>query len=147
VVKWKQAEYMRTRIGEEFSGHVSGVVAFGVFVELEEVFVEGLVHVSDLADDYYRYDETGHRLVGERRGRVIRLGDPLQVRVKGINEELMEVNLEPLPQSPEPERRARGRRPESPKEGRSPGKGERPRRKPGPRQIRVRKVHGRGPHR
>jgi ribonuclease R len=147
VVKWKQAEYMRTRIGEEFSGHVSGVVAFGVFVELEEVFVEGLVHISDLTDDYYRYDETGHRLVGERWGRVIRLGDPLKVRVKGINDELMEVNLELLPQSAEPERRERGRHLVSTKEGRSAGKPERPRRRPGPRQTRVRKVHGRGPRR
>jgi ribonuclease R len=96
VVKWKQAEYMRAHVGEEFAGHVTGVVAFGLFVQLEEAFVEGLVHVADLKDDYYRYDESGHRLVGQRHGRALRLGDALRVRVKGINEELMEVNLEPI---------------------------------------------------
>ncbi len=96
VVKWKQLEFMRAHVGEEFSGHVTGVVAFGVFVQLEEAFVEGLVHVADLKDDYYRYDETGHRLVGQRWGRVLRLGDAVRVRVKGINEEFMEVNLEPI---------------------------------------------------
>jgi ribonuclease R len=96
VVKWKQLEFMRAHVGEEFSGHVTGVVAFGVFVQLEEAFVEGLVHVADLKDDYYRYDEAGHRLVGQRWGRVLRLGDAVRVRVKGINEEFMEVNLEPI---------------------------------------------------
>jgi ribonuclease R len=96
VVKWKQAEFMRAHLGETFRGHVTGVVAFGLFVQLDEVFVEGLVHVSDLDDDFYRYDEIGHRLTGQRRGRVIRLGDSLGVRVKGIDDELMEVELEPL---------------------------------------------------
>ena len=96
VVKWKQAEFMRAHVGEEFGGHVSAVVAFGLFVQLDEVYVEGLVHVSALGDDYYRYDEAGHRLVGQRQGRVLRLGDALRVRVKGIDEEFMEVNLEPI---------------------------------------------------
>ncbi len=111
VVKWKQTEYMRARVGEEFSGHVTGVVAFGFFVQLEEVYVEGLVHVADLTDDFYRYDETGHRLVGQRRGRAIRLGDAVRVRVKGVNEEFMEVNLEPLLPPPEPVSRERRTRP------------------------------------
>ncbi|MBZ5590343.1 MAG: ribonuclease R [Acidobacteriia bacterium] len=106
VVKWKQLEFMRAHVGEEFSGHVTGVVAFGMFVQLDQVFVEGLVHVSDLRDDFYRYDETGHRLVGQRQGRTIRLGDAVRVRVKGINEEFLEVNLEPLLPPPEPNRRA-----------------------------------------
>ncbi|MGD1148340.1 MAG: ribonuclease R [Thermoanaerobaculaceae bacterium] len=106
VVKWKQLEFMRAHVGEEFSGHVTGVVAFGMFVQLDQVFVEGLVHVSDLRDDFYRYDETGHRLVGQRQGRVIRLGDAIRVRVKGINEEFLEVNLEPLLTPPEAPRRS-----------------------------------------
>ncbi len=96
VVQWKQAQYMRARIGEEFVGHVTGVVAFGLFVQLTEVFVEGLVHVAELRDDFYRYDEAGHRLVGQRHGNVFRLGDELRVRVKGIDEEYMEINLEPV---------------------------------------------------
>ncbi len=147
VVKWKQTEYMRARIGEEFSGHVTGVVAFGMFVQLEEVFVEGLVHVADLTDDFYRYDETGHRLVGQRRGRVIRLGDPLRVRVKGIDEEFMEVKLQPLLPPISVERRERGRTPE-PAEARKPrGTIGRPPRRPSPRTIRAHKVSGRGKRR
>jgi ribonuclease R len=98
VVKWKQAEFMRAHIGEEFSGHVSGVVAFGLFVQLDEVYAEGMVHVTDMKDDYYTYDETGHRLVGRRLGGVFRLGDALRVRVKGIDEEYMEVDLELISQ-------------------------------------------------
>ncbi len=94
VVQWKQAEFMRERIGERFHGHVTGVVAFGLFVQLDEVYVEGMVHVSSMRDDYYRYDELGHRLVGERGGRVFRLGDPVEVRVSAIDEEHMEVELE-----------------------------------------------------
>ena len=119
VVKWKQLEFMRAHVGEEFSGHVTGVVAFGVFVQLEEAFVEGLVHVADLKDDYYRYDEGGHRLVGQRWGRVLRLGDALRVRVKGINEEFMEVNLEPIlpPQRSGPERTRTPRRVPAPDAG------------------------------
>jgi len=113
VVRWKQTEFMRAHVGEEFSGHVSGVVAFGLFVQLDEVYAEGLVHVSDMKDDYYRYDETGHRLVGQRRGGVFRLGDALRVRVKGIDEEHMEVDLE-LVEAPRPHRAERG-----------PGRGER----------------------
>jgi ribonuclease R len=121
VVRWKQTEFMRAHVGEEFSGHVSGVVAFGLFVQLDEVYAEGLVHVSDMKDDYYRYDETGHRLVGQRRGGVFRLGDALRVRVKGIDEEHMEVDLE-LVEAPRPHRAERG-----------PGRGERKPLAPGTR--------------
>ena len=111
VVRFKQVRFMRGKIGEEFAGHVAGVTAFGVFVQLAEIFVEGLVHVFDLKDDYYRYDETAHRLVGERRGRVLRLGDPLRVRVTGIDEEHMEVRFAPVGEPSAPTKPARtGRR-------------------------------------
>jgi ribonuclease R len=139
VVKWKQLEYMRAHIGEEFGGHVTGVVAFGLFVQLEEIYVEGLVHLSDLTDDFYRYDETGHQLVGRRRGRTLRLGDALRVRVKGIDEEFMEIKLQPLLPPAEPERRERHRRVKP--------RAQRPSRRPTPRSVRIRKVHGRGPRR
>jgi len=147
VVKWKQMEYMRAHIGEEFSGHVTGVVAFGLFVQLEEVYVEGLVHVADLTDDFYRYDETGHRLVGQRRGRVLRLGDPLKVVVKGIDDEFMEVKLQPLLPPPGPERGRRARRAEGAEERKSPSRVARTRRRPRPRNIQLHKGHGRGPRR
>ena len=111
VVKWKQAEYMRAHVGEEFVGHVTGVVAFGLFVQLAEVFVEGLIHVAEMKDDFYRYDETGHRLVGQRHGGVLRLGDEIRVRVKGIDEEMMEVDLEPVARAADREEKGRTRRP------------------------------------
>ncbi|HVN76132.1 MAG TPA: ribonuclease R [Thermoanaerobaculaceae bacterium] len=142
VVKWKQVEYMRARIGEEFSGRVTGVVAFGMFVQLDEVFVEGLVHVADLRDDFYRYDETGHRLVGQQRGRVLRLGDAVRVRVKGIDEEFMEVKLEPILPPIPVERRERGRRLEPAEDGKPARKAGRPPRRPTPRTIRRGKSRG-----
>ena len=130
VAKWKRVDYMRAHLGEEFSGHVTGVVAFGLFLQLDEVFVEGLVHISDMHDDFYRYDEVGHRLVGERRGRVVRLGDAMRVRVKGIDEERIEVELEPLlePLDPLPRKRRSNREP-GPSRDRQPS----PRRPRGPR--------------
>ncbi len=96
AVRWKQAEFMRSRIGEVFQGHITGVFAFGAYVQLDEVFVEGLVHVRDLRDDYYRYDEAGHRLVARHTGRELRLGDPIDVRVLAVVDETLEVRLEPV---------------------------------------------------
>lgn len=125
VVRWKQAEFMRARIGEEFTGHVTGVTAFGLFVQLAEVFVEGLVHVSALTDDFYRYDELGHRLVGQRHGRVVRLGDEMRVRVRGINEERWEVELDPLLTRVLPESRGASRRPPG-RGGRASSRADRP---------------------
>ncbi len=136
VVKWKQAEFMRAHIGEEFSGHVSGVVAFGIFVQLDEVYAEGMVHVTDMKDDYYNYDETGHRLVGRRLGGVFRLGDSLRVRVKGIDEEYMEVDLELVGGAVARTRRERGKPPAEKRQPRPPTRKRAPggsRRRPGRR--------------
>ena len=80
-IKMKQAEYMLRHLGEEFDGLISGVVAFGIFVELPQLLVEGLVHISDLEDDYYIFEEKMYRLKGQKSGRVYRLGDPVRVRV------------------------------------------------------------------
>ncbi|MGQ9495159.1 MAG: ribonuclease R [Thermoanaerobaculaceae bacterium] len=93
VVRWKQAEFMRDKIGQEFTGHITGVLAFGVFVQLDEIFVEGLVHISTIDHERYRYEEDGHRLVGERSGHVLRLGDAVRVTVVGVDEENMGVDL------------------------------------------------------
>ena len=80
-VKMKQAEYMMRHLGEEFDGLISGVVAFGIFVEIPQLLVEGLVHISDLEDDYYIFEEKMHRLKGQNSGRIYRLGDPVRVKV------------------------------------------------------------------
>jgi len=84
-IKARVAEYMSTRIGEEFWGIISGVQDFGFFVMLEDTLVEGLVHVSSLSDDYYTVDSTGTMLVGSRTGRCYRVGDRVLVRVDKVD--------------------------------------------------------------
>jgi ribonuclease R len=80
----KKAEFMLDKIGEEFEGIISSVTSFGMFVELDNL-VEGLVHVSYLTDDYYRYNEKLHALVGERTAKIYRIGDIVNVRVVKVN--------------------------------------------------------------
>ncbi len=84
-VALKKAEFMEKHLGEEFPGTVSGVTAFGFFVLLDEYYVEGLVHVNSLMDDYYSLRESEYALIGERTGRRFRLGDPLRVTVSRVN--------------------------------------------------------------
>jgi ribonuclease R len=81
VNNWLKCYYMRDRIGEEFAGTIAAVVPFGVFVALDSVYVEGLVHVSELGEDYFQYDNVKHQMLGERSGKRYRLGDRLQVRL------------------------------------------------------------------
>ncbi|TCT18799.1 RNAse R [Melghiribacillus thermohalophilus] len=80
----KKAEYMQSKIGEEFDGVISSVTNFGMFVELPNT-VEGLVHVSYLTDDYYHFDERHYALIGERTGNIYRIGDEVRVRVVNVN--------------------------------------------------------------
>jgi ribonuclease R len=88
-------------------------MGFGVFVELDEVFSDGLIHISDLEDDYYTFDEGRHRLVGERTGRTWRLGDPVKVRLVRVNLESFQVELAPV--GVKPDRRAAEARDRGPK--------------------------------
>ena len=81
AVKLKKAEYMLEHVGEEYDGVISGVTGWGFYVELPNT-VEGLVHIMTLKDDYYNFDEENYCLVGERHGRVFRLGEPVRVRVR-----------------------------------------------------------------
>src|SRR4029453_10826348 len=84
---------MADKVGDEFDGYITGVGAFGLFIELIEHFVEGLVHVSTMADDYYRFVEKAHILKGENRGRVYRLGDRVRVQVIKVDMERRQVDL------------------------------------------------------
>jgi ribonuclease R len=84
-VALKKAEFMEQHLGDEFPGTVSGVTSFGVFVLLDDYFVEGLIHVNSLTDDFYRLKESEYALVGERTGRRFRLGDPLWVQVSRVD--------------------------------------------------------------
>ncbi|MTW87565.1 ribonuclease R [Virgibacillus dakarensis] len=89
----KKAEYMQDRIGEEYTGVISSVTNFGMFVELENT-VEGLVHVSTLTDDYYHYDERNQALIGERTSNMYRIGDEVRVRVESVNLDERAVDFE-----------------------------------------------------
>ncbi|MDF1528245.1 MAG: ribonuclease R [Sedimenticola sp.] len=85
VVSWLKCEYMMDKVGEEFVGIITTVTSFGIFVELDEIYVDGLVHITALDNDYYHFDPVGRRLTGERAGRVYRLGDQVKVRVAAVN--------------------------------------------------------------
>ncbi|RMD91394.1 MAG: ribonuclease R [Calditrichaeota bacterium] len=84
-IKMKQVEYMHRHLGDVFEGVVSGVVPFGIFVELTDLLVEGLVHISDLEGDYYIYDEKNYRLIGQHTQKTYRLGDRVQVQVVRVD--------------------------------------------------------------
>jgi ribonuclease R len=92
-VALKKAEFMERHLGETFAARISGVAAFGFFVTLEDFFVEGLVHVSGLGDDFYHYHERDHALVGERRGQRFRLGDRVEVQVARVDKEARHVDF------------------------------------------------------
>ena len=92
-VKLKQVEYVRQHLGETFDGVISGVTKFGVFIELTELLVEGMVHVREMDDDYYEYDERTYSLVGRDTGNTYRLGTPVRVTVAGANVETREVDF------------------------------------------------------
>ncbi|MEW5981896.1 MAG: ribonuclease R [Acidobacteriota bacterium] len=93
VVHWKKVRFMADKVGDEFDGYVTGVTAFGVFVQLTEHFVEGLVHVSTMGDDYYRYLEHLHALKGEHTGTIYRLGDRVRVQVVRVDLERRLIDL------------------------------------------------------
>ncbi len=94
-VKMKQVEFMADKLGEEYSGIISGVVPFGIFVELEETLVEGLVPVRDLPEDYYYFDERQFSMIGKHTGTTFRLGDRVRVRVVrvDVNENIIDFTL------------------------------------------------------
>jgi ribonuclease R len=93
LVQWKKVRFMADKVGDEFEGYLTGVTAFGLYVELVEHFVEGMVHVSTMADDYYRFIERAHILRGENQGRVYRLGDRVRVQVIKVDMERRQIDL------------------------------------------------------
>lgn len=94
VLDWLKCEFMRDRVGEVFDGIITNVTGFGLFVELQNIYVEGLVHVTALHNDYYQFDANRHCLQGERTGIVYRLGDSLQVRVGRVDLDQRKIDFE-----------------------------------------------------
>jgi len=93
VEAWLKCYYMQDRIGEEFAGSISSVVPFGIFVALDDVFVEGLVHVSELGADYFHFDEKAHAMVGERTNRRFRLSDRVRVQLVRVDMEQNKIDF------------------------------------------------------
>ena len=93
VAAWLKCYYMQDKIGESFEGSISAVTAFGVFVALDDAYVEGLVHVSDLGRDYFHYDAAQHQLMGERTKERYRLGDRLRVKVARVDLDTKKIDF------------------------------------------------------
>lgn len=91
-IKIKQVQYMSDHVGDEFEGTVSGVTSFGMFVQLDNLLVEGLVHVREM-DDYYTFVQGEFQLKGRRSGKVYQLGDSVQVKVLRVNMERHEIDF------------------------------------------------------
>lgn len=98
VESWLKCLYMRDRVGEEFAGVVSSVTAFGLFVTLSDVFIDGLVRIAHLGDEYFEYDEKQQKLIGNQ-GRIFSLGDALRVQVAGVNMDLLQIDFALLNQN------------------------------------------------
>ena len=93
LLQWKKVRFMADKVGDEYEGYITGVAAFGLFIELIEHYVEGLVHVSSMADDYYRLLEQQHVMRGENTKKVYRLGDKVRVQVVRVDMERRQVEL------------------------------------------------------
>jgi ribonuclease R len=109
-VKYKLVEFMEDKVGQEFDGHVSGVTQWGIYVEIEPTKIEGMIPYRTIRSDFYDFDEDHYRAVGRRHHGVIKLGDPLRIRVKGTNleqklldYELVEPEMENTPTPSEDE--------------------------------------------
>ena len=107
VEAWLKCQYMVDRLGESYDGVITGVTNFGVFVQLTELMIDGLVHVTSLPNDYYHYDSGRQQMVGERTGRTFRLGDAMKVIVQRADMETRRIDFRPAELPREQERRRR----------------------------------------
>jgi len=106
AVDWLKCEYMMDKVGEDYPGIITSVTSFGIFVELADIYVEGLVHVTSLKNDYYHFDAPGHRLRGERTGQDYRLGDEVKVKVVRVDLDERKIDFELADSGPSRERAA-----------------------------------------
>ena len=104
VTDWLKCEYMQDHVGEEFDGVISSVTGFGFFVRLNNLFIDGLVHISGLANDYYLFDMPKQRLIGENSGMIFRLGDAVKVRVEAVSLEQKQIDFSLISSERKPKR-------------------------------------------
>lgn len=95
VESWLKCHYMSGRIGNEFNGIVSAVTSFGLFITLTELFIDGLIHISNLGNQYFEYDEKQQKLIGDK-GAIFGLGDELTIKVAGVNMDLLQIDFLPV---------------------------------------------------
>ena len=100
VEAWLKCQYMEGHLGEEFDGVITGVTNFGLFVQITDLMTDGLVHVTSLANDYYKYDAGSQRLIGERSGTTFSLGEPMRVRVQRVDMETRKIDFRPVDGEP-----------------------------------------------
>jgi len=93
VSSWLKCYYMQDKIGEIYEGTVAGVTSFGLFVSIDGIYIEGLLHVTELGNDYFTYDKARHAMVGERSHVVYRLGDRLKVKLVRVDLELSKIDF------------------------------------------------------
>lgn len=96
VEAWLKCQYMEQHLGDEFDGVITGVTNFGVFVQITELMTDGLVHVTSLANDYYKYDAGSQKLVGERSGHTYSLGEEMRIRVERVDMETRKIDFRPV---------------------------------------------------
>lgn len=104
VADWLKCEYMQDHVGESFSGVISSVTGFGLFVRLDDLFIDGLVHISTLDNDYYRFDVEKQRLIGENSGMIYRLGDKVRIKVEAVHLQQKMVDFSLLESERKPRR-------------------------------------------
>jgi ribonuclease R len=112
LLQWKKVRFLAARVGERFAGRITGVQPFGLFVQLADLYVDGLVPVRTMADDFYVYDPSAHRLTGEHKGRSFQLGDAVEIVLAGVDlrHRGLSLTIAGMPAAPERATRARSNR-------------------------------------
>lgn len=122
VADWLKCDFMQDQVGNTFSGVISSVTGFGFFVRLNDLFIDGLVHVSTLDNDYYRFDPVGQRLIGESGGRTYRLGDAVEVRVDAVHLDERKIDFALISSQRQPRGEGKTARDRAKREGKAPPK-------------------------
>jgi ribonuclease R len=106
AMDWLKCEYMMDKVGQDFDGIITSVTGFGLFIELTDIYVEGLVHVTGLGDDYFQFDPNHHRMIGERTRKIYRLGDKVRVQVARVDLDERKIDFDMVfEEPPEPKQK------------------------------------------
>ncbi|MBF7688511.1 ribonuclease R [Acinetobacter rathckeae] len=115
VTSWLKCHYMQQHLGDEFIGHITTVTEFGLFITLKDLYVDGMIHISQLGDDFFVYDASSQTLIGQNRGQIFGLGDEVKIQVAGVNLEERKIDFELMKQITHAGRAVRERAPRTQK--------------------------------